>query len=413
MTADYMLHVWKRRFWIAGLTMAAFVMCYLSVRVFAGEIFETRALIYVREQPPINLEDDKPGLPAPAFRAMFTSDHTLAFIRDQYNERFEMDPEFPDKITQPLEKYRDRFSATSVMLVDTTISTEYSPVIELRARGISTWQSRRLMELWIQRILNKYGNMLSDEAKFLADSSRRRSEELKDQVQDTVGRKKLVEKQQSMVESRLASAMRQLTFMPQPKLDEVIGNDMMGFNMRAGPERTGLTIEQIGPGTEPGLWERCTRLKVQLAGLQADPGADAGEIERLKGELARIEELVPEIEGQVTALREEAVDLSSQSAGLGVELNLLEYAVRLNSTVASQAEAKLRAVSIGAAGDEEYSTLHLLSPPVSPQKRVAPKRTLISGLAAGGVFVILLVIFCLELYLRNAITLQARREGLA
>ncbi|MCB2156649.1 hypothetical protein KQI84_17370 [bacterium] len=409
MTADFMLHLWRRRWWIVALTMASFVMCYLAVRAFAGEIYETRALIYVRPQPPINLEDEQPGMPAPAFRSMFTADHTLAFIRDQYNERFENDPEFPDKITQPLEKYRLRFYAGASTLVDTTISTEYSPVIELRAKGTSTWQSRRLMELWIQRILNKYGNMLSEEAQFLADSSRRRAEELKGEVQETVAKKKDVEKQQEMVESKLTSAMRQLTFMPQPKLKDVIGNDIMGFNMRAGPERTGLTIEQIGEGTEPGLWERRTQLKVELAGMEADPSAAAGEIARLKAELVRIEQLIPEIEEEVTSLRDEAVSLAAESGGLSVELNRLEYAVRLNSTVASQAEAKLRAVS---ASGEEYSTLRLLDPPVSPQKRVAPKRTLIAGLSAAGVFALLLVIFCMELYLRNAIALQAKREGL-
>lgn len=409
MTADYMLHLWRRRWWIVGLTVASFVVCYLAIRAFAGETFETRALIYVRQQPPINLEDQEPGLPAPAFRSMFTADHTLAFIRDQYNERFANDPEFPDTITLPLEKYRDRFSAGSATLVDTTVSTEYSPVIELRARGTSTWQSRRLMELWIQRILNKYGNMLSEEAQFLAQSSRSRAEELKEEVQQLVSEKKLIEKQQGLVEARLASALRQLTLMPQPKLSDVISNDIMGFNMRAGPERTGLTIEQFGADSQPGLWERRTEMTIELAGLESDSRADAGEITRLKAQLARVEELIPQIEQQVADLGGEAVELASRVAGLGVELNRLEYAVRLNSTVSSQAEAKLRAVS---ASGEEFSTLRLLEEPVSPQIRVAPKRTLIAGLSAAGVLGMLLVIFCLELYMRTLIAAQAREHGL-
>lgn len=413
--SDYAGHLWRRRLWIAGLTLAAFLGTWMGLRVFHANQYESRALVMVRQQPRMsNMEDDQPGIQPPVFRSLFTADDMVEYVRRQYNEivrtRQSFAAEFPEdheEIKSPLEKLRTRFRTQAATTVDTTIATQFSPVIELSVRGATPGQSLALMNLWVEHIMERYGNLLNEEAQFLIDSSRTRTGEIAREVAGLTERKRALENEERLVETRIMSVLRQLTNAPLPTLQDPIGNEIIGYNMYSGPRQAVLTIEEQAGPLEPGLWERRMKLEIELARLQADPEleeiADKHiELARLRAENEKVNALIPQLEERLGGLNGEAAGVRAQLAEVSVELNRLEYAVRLNSTVGSQSEALLRAVSEGEP-DAKYSTLRVLSRPQVPMERVWPKRTLIAGIAAAGVLILLILMFCAEIYLRHAV----------
>lgn len=421
---DYVRHLWARRFWIVGIAFAVLVGTYLGIRFFHPNLYDSSALILVRQQPRLsNIENDKPGIDPPAFRNMFKSDEVIEAVRRQYNqmvregffvnsagseEEKAIARAEHEEIKSPLEKLRARFRTTSVTTVDTTISTEFSPVIELTFRGSSRGQALAVMQLWSQQVLTRYGNLLNEEAQFLIESSSERTEALRGEAEEIAREKARLEVEKSLVDARLASALRQLTRAPLPKSEPAVGsNEIIGYNMYSGPRRSSMTIEQIEAGAEPGLWERLTQVELEIA--KTSEGTE--EADRLAAERARLLELIPEVESRIETESERAAELESQIAAAAVELNRLEYAVRLNSTVASQASAMLRAVDPESEKQyERYGTLRMLADPVLPNLRVWPKRTLLAALAGGIVFVLTIVVFCFELYLRAAMRERPRAE---
>ncbi|MDK2971134.1 MAG: hypothetical protein PWP23_889 [Candidatus Sumerlaeota bacterium] len=424
---DYVVHLWKRRFWIVGLSLLALVGTYVGLWLFHPNVFETRALILVREQPRMNnMENDKPGIDPPSFRGMFTSDEVIEYVRRQYNTMvedgfFDGEPEGQHAVIEtPLEKLRPRFRTASSATVDTTIITEYSPVIELQVRGNSQGQALALMNLWTSHLLEKYGNLLNEEARFLIDSTRRRTEDLKQELGTIVAQQTELQAERELIEARIDSNLRQLTWAPRRKQEAPVDNEIIGFNMYSGPRESSLTIEQNKIEGPMGLYELQTQLLLEKTRLEArnSDGALNEELAQLEAEIAEVETRIPEIEQQVRTGSATAAALASQIASLGVELNRLQYAVRLNSTVGAPAEALLRAVDEEAGeGDplsdsiRRYGTLRLLSKPVVPQEKIWPRRSLLSLGAGGGLFLLLILIFIGELYLRASLRLQTASKA--
>ncbi|MBX3730529.1 MAG: hypothetical protein KF858_15230 [Candidatus Sumerlaeia bacterium] len=420
---DYALHLWRRRLWIVALSAITLVLTFGGLLVFHENIFESRALVLVREQPRLsNIENDQPGIDPPAFRSMFTSDEVIEFVRNQYNDLVKagfFGPDAPGhaEIGTPLEKLRPRFRTTSSATVDTTVFTQYSPVIELSVRGNSAGQARALMELWSNHLLERYGNLLNEEASFLIESSRRRTADLQGQLATVISARKGLEAEQLVLESRISSHLRQLTWVPRPRLDNPVDNEIIGFNMYAGPRESSLTIEQTRTEGPPGLYELRTQLDLEIARLevQSDEDSEGARMARLEleRERAKIEAKIPEIENRIREDNARTAELASQVASLAVDINRLQYAVRLNSTVGAPAEAMLRAVQSGPdiAPDDHrrYGTLRVLSRAVTPGEKVWPRRTVLSLAAAGAMFFLLLMLFSAELYLRAAVRVSASR----
>lgn len=387
-TSDFVVHLWRRKWIIAIVSAIALVFAYLIIRMFVGEVFETRAQVYVRQQPILVIEDERaPGLASPALKRMFTSDHTLDFVRQQYNALY---PE--EKVSAPLEYFRNRFRTTSPTTVDTTVRTEFSPVIELTVQGESRAQARIMMELWLSRIMNKYGNLLTEEAEFMAESTRLRADELQQKMAGLVAQREAVRNRRLLIQTEINSLLRQLTNAPLPQLEDVLGNDLLSFNMRSGSDQQRVMISPADQGAqEPGLLER-------RAALDVSP-EDA---EKLDSAIERVRE-------QIAAKSQEAAEEASQAAALAAEATRLEYAIKLNATVGSQAEAAIRSsqalpsqVAEEVAGYPQGGTLMVLSPPVTPQLRTFPPRTALAGVSAAVVFLLCLVAFSFELYIKAA-----------
>jgi len=416
--SDYVLHLWRRRFWILGLTAAAFILCYLGIRAFMANQFEARALVMVRQQPRItNIETDRPGIHPPSFRSLFTSDEVIEYVRRQYNDMVAngilTEADGHHKIETPIEKLRGWFLAQSGTTVDTTISTEFSPVIELRTKGTSQGQAKSLMEIWISRCLEKYGNLLNEEARFLADSAQTRAAELNQEMAELTARRERVERELQFVDAETASRMRQLTGAPLPERKEPLSDEVAALGVFSGGRDS--TVAIVAPDATPGLWERRTQLEIDEAVAPPTDSPDGGPAGRASAELQKIAEIENRMREELRDLSDQAALLAAERAEIAVQLKRVEYAARMNASVAGQSEALVRATSAEGEGwgQEKYGTLRVLGEPVLPALRVWPKRTLIAGAAAIAMLGFLLLLFCAEKYLESAIRRAAAREGIA
>lgn len=421
-TSDYILHYWRRRWWIIGLTLATFVVGYVSIRVFMSNSYRASALVAVREQPRLtDIDRDSTGVQPPSFKGMFLSDHALDSVRQRWNTIAQQFKGTPDEvyhpvIKQPFEKYKRRFSAKSVTTVDTTIQTEFSPVIELTALGNTPTQAYQLMLQWINVILSDYGNLVTEEARFASKASKARADELRTQVEEAHQRKENLKKELLLVETEIASTLRQLTNAPIPEIPEPMGTDIVGFIMDSGPRTTAVTMGEGTREGEPGLWEQRTRLEARLEAARRTKGEDSPEIQELTGQLEVLDAIIAGKREELRNLVQSAAGLNAEMNGVGVEISRLDYAVRLLSSAASQAEALIRPVEALEEGSENtrdpeyYGSLRLISPPVQPELRVWPKRTLLAGIAAAVTLVVLLVAFGFERYILRATEIDAARR---
>lgn len=410
---DYILHVWRRTLLILVLTAASLVLTYLGVRYLASEQFETRALMLVRSQPRLsNIESEDVSISPPSFESLFKSDETITYVRNQYNDMFDRGVFPPEashvRLNSPLEKLRGRFQTKSAANVDTTVYTKFSPVVELKCYGDTRDQALVVMELWLTYCQRTYGNLLNDEAEVLLESVNKTSDELQQEMKALVEKREGLVREKQLMDAKIASNYRLLTNAPLPKEFEVVGNDIMAFSMDSGPARTNLQLDQL-PAQDPGIWERIATLELD----QTQGASDSNLLNQFKS----LNDLSDRLLVEIRSLMEQSKTVAGDIAKLEVELNKTQYAVRMLSSQYAYAQA-LRRPDKEATGENEtisvdahgYGTLRVMGKPALPQLRDSPKRTLIAALTAGGTFFFLILLFCMECYLRHALRQEAAEK---
>lgn len=401
--AHYVEHLWRRRWAIIAVVLVAFVGTYVGLRLFHVNLYESRALIMVRAQPrTTNMEFDKKGLEPPSFKSMFKADETILFVQNQYNDMVKSGvlkaEDGHEEFRSPLEKYRERFKVESVTEVDTTVITEFSPVMEMSVRGNSRGQAKSLAELWVNHVLNKYGNLVTEEAQFRVDLARRKGEQLSAELGEAVKKREELVAAKRLADAEVASALRRLTSAPLPEAATYVDNDILAYNVYTGPREANISVDApVAEAKTPGLLEQRAILALELK----TPTGQVGE--GVQAMAQALDAAIAETRAAISAATENAAAVAAKIAEIEVEINRLQYAVRVNSGNAADAEALLSLVAADAVSDAKYSTLRVLAQPQLPDLRVWPKRTLIAGIAAAAVFALALVVFCGERYLREAL----------
>lgn len=409
-TQDYVYHLWKRRLVLLAFPALVVILVYLGMRYLHGETFETRAMVMVRMQPRISMvESEELGIQPPAFQSLFTSDETIAYIRNQYNDMYERDI-FPPEATHkemkaPLEKLRSRFDVTSGTTVDTTISTKFSPVLEFSYKGTTRDQALVVMELWTNYCIREYGNLLNDEAEALMVSNDIRTHELQTKLQDYLQKNEELIEKKKIVDTRMRSIFRQLTAVPVSDPANYVTNEVLPFNMDTGPFQTTVEMPESMPELGPGLWEQMNALSLEINSAGTDEATD-----QKVAKIYVLNNQIQELETQLFELATESSTLGGQIAGNEVQLNALQYSIRLNSSLYAQAQALRRPmdkqpdseVSVNN-NQEAYGTLRLMTRPVLPNKRISPARTLVAIIAGFATGVFLLLLFCGERFMRHVV----------
>jgi len=418
--SDFIYHLWTRRFVIVIVCFFTLILGYLGMRYLHGELYQTTALMIVRSQPRISIvESEEIGVQPPAFQSLFTSDETISYVRNQYNDMFERGVFPPEathtKLQTELERLRARFNVENGTTVDTTITTKFSPILEFSVLGESRDQALVLMELWTAYCLREFGNLVNDEAEVAIQSYDLKNEQLGSELGTITVELEKLRQEKILIDTEIRGLYRTLTNMPPEEAKRFVDNDMLPFNMDTGPFRTDMNVTTNEGVPEPGIWERIRTLR-----LESSSESDQSQQEIVQT-LNRLMEQSNEIMIEIRELIDESTELAAGIANLEVKVNSLQYAIRLNSSAYAQAQALRRPVAEGSddpetdlAGNQQaFGTLRLISDPVLPQKRYSPQRTLIALMITIGVGLFMLLLFCVERYLRYVVDLQNEKKAKA
>lgn len=363
---DYLVHLWRRA-WVVGLVgVAAGVGAALATSRPATVSYMATAEILVRPRPlaPESGRGAEP-IPTPAFESLFVADETLEAARLAYNTSAKTAG------TAPLEGGPAALRAlvdTSVRTtVDTTVYTQFSPVISLEVTTSDPAKTRALLDAWADVVVDRYGNLMEDEAAAAQRRLSARAEALAAERRELLVEHYGTQYSLLMDEARIALAYR-----------ELYGHGLPAPTRPAlSPSATTTVIVPPSIAPQPDGTDRV------LAGDQQPPNIN-NEIRRGGDQLAEV---------------------LTQAAGTAGDLGAIEVRLAVvDAQLASVAEA-LRSPSLagGAADAEGGGTLRLVSRGLEPVAVPSGANRLLPLLAAMAAMAGAVVLLVAELYLRRAL----------
>lgn len=365
---DFSRHLWKRRYVVLLLPALVVILAYLAIRTFGGETFEANVVLMVRTPPTEILPAQKSlAVEAPVYEDILKGDEILRAVVDETRVRY------PDDISEgKFERLRRRFKVEVIATVDTTIRTEYSPVISMTVRGSSPESTHFMAQHWMELAIERFGKLRLNDAGSARDAYQAEYDRLAEIAGTMQAR-----------EVNLEGEARQL------------GLRLEVLNRALG--------QSFGLSREAGLLELMLHAELELQGEQlrgdhADPERlallerDANEarhaVERVEGELQEIRSRKAEVDSALESVRKDLVSARERMAETRIIL----------TRVASDAVPLSDPNFPGMEGD-----FLVLSKPVIPEFRVAPPRTLLAILIGFGAGLILLFLILGEWFIKRAI----------
>lgn len=360
---DFSRHLWRRRYVLLAAPALVVILAYLFIRLVVGETFEATAVIMVRTPPTEILPTQKAlSVESPVYEDILSSDELLHRVIREGREAFP--DQIPDK---DFERLRQRFRVRIITTVDTTVRTEYSPVISMRARGSTRESTYFLADRWLQNAVERYGKLRIREAQSAQAAYQGEFDRLSSEVQELQAREVELEEALRAVSQRAAARSRVLYGSPATRQDPVTG----------------------------GLIEERAALEIELS-------AGGGEEERAQARIAAIDGLMERLEGELE-------ELARQKATLERELGDVRNGLITARERMAEARVILTRVSSDsvALSDPAYPDMEgdfvVLSRPVMPERRVAPPRTVLAILIGIGFGFLLLFLILLEWFVHRAI----------
>jgi len=344
---DFIRHLWSRRLLLLIVPVITVLGAYFYIRAFVGSTFESNAMLLLQPAPSEFREGSAPENFGPrVFEEILVSDEMLKTIIDRAREQF------PGQVSQgKYESLRNQFKVESITTKDTSLDTEYSPVLLFTTEGPTPEIAHFYAEQWVSESIERYGKLRSREAVELQQT-------LKDKY-DKVSAETTALRQQEAV------------FQDERELLEK-------FQKRF--------REHLYENAEmPDFPENLRRLATSVGFNQNELGMDEESIQAVEGFLRERQAfLTTEIE----TVRQELIAKSDQ---------VLEVREVL---MASSADAAFAEAS---SEDALRSELELISAPIVPEYRTWPPRSVLA--IAVGIFVTAVLFFLLvaEYFLKKAV----------
>lgn len=361
---DFARHLWKRRYVLLLVPPAIVILAYLFIRTFGGETFEANAVLMVRTPPTEILPTQKAlAVETPVYEDILASDEIIRQVIDEAREKY------PNDISATqFERIRRRFKVEVIATVDTTIRTEYSPVISMSVRGSTRELAYFLADRWVELAVERFGKLRLHDAKTARDAYQEEYDRLAEISGTLQEREVNLEGEGRQLSNRIDVLTRALTQPP-------------------------------AQGRQTGLLEAMLEAELALERAEDLGGEDTGELEQIARQASAA---VDRVENELKNLREKkgAVDSALEN-------------VRKDLVSARERMAETRVILTRVASDsvalrdprfpEMQGDFLVLSRPVMPEFRVAPARTVLAiliGFASG--FVLLFVILG-EWFIKRAI----------
>ncbi len=362
---EFILHFWRRRYLILIALPLFFVLGYVIMYKYGGEIFQTTALLQTRTAPSeLRRGPQMEPAEAPIYEDIFRNDELLREVIQAAREEF---PEFPQS---GFEHLKGRFKVDVIMTRETAVVAEFSPVIRLTTEQANPEFTYFLATTWLAKALDKYGALRYQEAEEIITT-------FSDKVKTYEEGLRSWQQAEEEAKIRLSEATRKLA----------VAQDML-----YGSE---------GDGSE-GILQKQQRVEEELAEAISLHGEEHQEVESLRQKADRYEEK--------EVMLNERIDAASQEK--------IEWSVKLNDLrddllITREKLAEAREIVKNASADsvllpdplnpENKGDFIILSRPVKPEVMIAPNRLLFTIVIAGALSGTLLVFLLLEFYLRLAL----------
>lgn len=364
---------------------------YLSIRTFGGEIFESSALVLVRERPTaLAVRGDEvrtiQTIAPPAYRDILMNDELLLEVFTAAKAKF------PDLFGNVyFTRFRENYSVKVLTIQDTSVTQSYSPVLRLSIKAPSAEAAKFMADLWLERAINQYGRIYSVEsARTIANVDARRAE-----LSSKYEAAKLAEQSAYRELERLDSELKARSEL------------LRGVPLRLPIERPTAVLEKLDEEimSSKGLIAELADIRLDIAALSASPGNET-QVQALRAREQRALEIIAENEKVIDDL---SLGASKAKAAQVAALALADgYKWQMDALNAmGQLAGADSSKSAGSISLEDSSDLRVLARPTLPDFRVGPKRAIISAGAAFGSLFLLSLLFLFEPHLRRALARTA------
>lgn len=404
---DIVKHLWSRLWLLLLVPPVLLVAAYLGIRYFGGETYRSSAILMVRTTANQFRDQNRlDPIDPPVYEGLLKNDALLLDVVTATRKKF--GSAFGNS---KFEWIKSAFTVKSVTTRDTSVTTTYSPMIELSVEGGSAEVARFMADTWVTLAIERYGNLQSSEADATAKATQRRFEGVSTKVAELRKNRFEFERQLRDVETLLRAKYRVLARDPVVLSDVAEGSQSARLNPNAPPPEFAdfkLSLDSGSSGAGPiwetkslGLVEERAALELRIAELEATP-SKAAEAGPLKARIVAIDDLMTRTKTEINELGKRLVEVQTGLEQMKDELALAQAARQEMSRVA--AVASMTGSDFNDPSEPGASSdFRRIADPITPEFRVKPSRMLIAAASAVAGAVLLIFLLVAELYLRRTV----------
>ena len=389
--APHLLYFWAHRWGLIGFAAVCALVAYGAMWVWPEE-YETRAQLFVSQ---LRVLGD-PGS-AETVAGLVKNDELLSKVRDEYVRQY-------GGPAPVFEKFKKQFSTKTEILQDTAMKRQVSPVVALSVRAQGREQARFLLDAWARLAVHYYGNYMVANVREKYEAAMARRAALEAELSMAEAEQARLAVQLAFKEKVLAETMNILA--PSQIRHSALQERRLASTVDAGGSNFQVSVEPFVdlPAQRQGLLSRLADRQLDLAVARSlAGGGETTESAALTAEVSGLQTLIAGIETSVTALQAETASLAEQHARAARTVDakratLLEFSHFMDKAFTETSMFIDPAATEGRSGAD----ISILSRPVTPEKRVWPKRTLVGGIVGALAFLLGLVMLATRRYLQIA-----------
>lgn len=375
--APYILTVWKNKWIIAGMALLAGIITYV-VLLFVTEKFRVSAEVFVNQFSSVT-EEETPN--PETVSSLLKSQGVLEKVRNDFAREFKISP--PPKI----EEFVKQFEVKSLILQDTTVRKQFSPVLNLEVEAEGSSETRYIMDRWLRNAIDEFGNYTTQEAVVKRDAFIEERNRIESKITELEKARSKYDSELPYLKKMLAEKLELLTPSRLQFQDQDVDTGKLEINFK-------------NPRSKPGLLERYAELELEVKSGTAPTTAPQ-----------ELTALATAIEDARTSVTEAEVLLSE------ARFNQLHTVRNLQQLVENQGaiNAAISKFTVAAAvyrksaeGLPTGGDIRALTVPITPENRIWPKRTFTAALVTVLAAIVMIIWVLGRDFARNILTPSER-----
>lgn len=387
------LYLWNHKWWIVIPAVAVFALTFI-VMLFVKPVYRVTSPVYVNR---LAVFQDNEAQPATA-ATLLKSAAVLVQVRDEFVQKYR-------GAKAPLEDFMKQFTIKQEVLQDTTVQKVVSPVLLLSVEAAGQDVARFLMEAWLRIGMQKFGNYSLDEARQRMEALSREDAQLDEQLRAAEAQQAQYLAEVPMYEKMLAETL-DLIAPAELRLPE-------SYTERVAEQMTERGVSVNTRVSQPPPSSSKTGALTQLAQAQLDAAWAQGTTQTAEYDRqARVlHEFIRKTQTTAAALQTSVADTRRNLSGITREIDVKTRQQRTLHVFMDQVAAVAATYrdphgqNPPMAGD-----MWVMAPPVMPEVKVWPRRTLSSAIAALVAAIIAIVALTAHQYMRDVAQVAANEK---